>query len=775
MPGAPPLRLFSVARAGRLTVFKRSKEAVEGSAIPSRRIGILGYLIFVLRSRRLQAEQLTSGRRRAVVALCGTALVCLIGLATRPGLKPARAAAKTEPTYADPATCIRCHGDIAKTYRQTGMGRSFHRADTADRIEDFTKHNSLYNKASDRYYTIVTKDGQLFEQRYQLGFQGAETNREEKRIDYVVGSGNHSYTYLHRTAEGKLVELPVSWYSEMGGYWEMSPGYDRADQQDFRRPIKYDCMSCHNAYPAPDQVKANADEDGFGEKLPEGIGCQRCHGPGSAHVQAATTEGTSPAAIRAAIVNPATLPRDRQMDVCMQCHLQTETRLRLPNSVPGSTVAAFSFHPGERLESNQLYYDHKPGTGSDDRMEVAQQAYRLKKSACFLKSQMTCTTCHNPHLALRGEEATKHFVAVCSGCHANVHPALVKPAGSDCLTCHMWKRRADDAVHVVITDHYIQRIKPKRDFLAPIKETSISSHDQMVPYPLHSTVQGANAELYLATAQAQQESNLETSALRLKQAIEKTKPIAADFYYDLAVAYGKSGHNAEAVHWYEEALARRADYPAAQRGLAASLEAAGNLTRAVEVGERAAATPHPDTTVLTNLGSAYLQQGRVADAGRVLQQALAINPDLPDASVFLALVRMNEGNVPAAESLFRAALNIQPEYAEAHNDLASILEGRHAYPEAAFHLQKAVEGNPADPQMHLNYGMLLAVTGSMDKAEQEYRAALALDNENSEAHLRLGEMLVRRNEPQEARQHFQKAAESRNPKIRQAALQALGR
>ena len=757
----------------------------------------------------MQAEQLNYGSRWAAVALCGIALLCLIGLVPWHGSKPAHAATKTEPAYADPATCIHCHGDIAKTYQNTGMGRSFHRATAADRTEAFTAHNTLYNKASDRYYAMAARDGKLFEQRHQVGFDGKETNQDEKQIDYVVGSGNHSHTYLHRTAEGKLVELPVSWYSEMGGYWEMSPGYDRADQEDFRRAIKFECMACHNGYPAPDQVKNNADENIFGDKLPEGIDCQRCHGPGSAHVRAASTDGTSPEAIRAAIVNPATLTRDRQMDVCMQCHLETDASLRVPHSMDGSTVAPFSYHPGEPLESNHLYFDHKPGTGNDDRMDVAQQSYRLKKSACFLKSQMTCTTCHNPHLALRGEEATKHFVAVCIGCHANVHPALVKPAGSDCLTCHMWKRRTDDAVHVVLTDHYIQRIKPTRDFLAPLQEILPNNHNQVVPYPLHSAAQRTNAELYLALAQSDRGPDLEAGTLQLKRVIESVKPPEAEFYFALAAAYAKGGKNTDAIHWYEEALRHRADYSVAQRGLATTLAAAGDLKRAAEVGEKAASVPDPDTTVLTNLGNVYLQQGRIADAARVLEQALAINPDLPDATVFLGLVRMNEGNVAAAEALFRAALNMQPEYAEAHNDLAIILGTRGAYPEAAFHLKKAVEANPADIQMRRNYSMALAHSGSLDQAiveikegvrlnpksaqlhvdlgklldvhdepanaEQEYRAALALDQENSEAHLRLADILVREGQPEEARQHFLKAAESRNAKIRQAALQALGR
>ena len=36
----------------------------------------------------------------------------------------------------------------------------------------------------------------------------------------------------------------------------------------------------------------------------------------------------------------------------------------------------------------------------------------------------------------------------------------------NCLDCHMPKRRTDDAVHVIMTDHYIQRCRPARDLLA---------------------------------------------------------------------------------------------------------------------------------------------------------------------------------------------------------------------------------------------------------------------------------------------------------------------
>src|SRR5437762_5767935 len=195
----------------------------------------------------------------------------------------------------------------------------------------------------------------------------------------------------------------------------------------------------------------------------------------------------------------------------MQCHLET-TSTRLPHSILRFDRGAFSYKPGQPLSEYVLHFDHAPGTGWDDKFEIAHQAYRLRKSACFQKSagKLTCTTCHDPHNAPRGDAAVQRFTGVCRGCHAQQLERLVSAkrhtAEPNCLECHMPKRRTEDVAHVIMTDHYIQRRKPSRDLLAPLAERHETEETlyrgPAVPY--YPARLSSQDELYLAVAQVKQ-------------------------------------------------------------------------------------------------------------------------------------------------------------------------------------------------------------------------------------------------------------------------------
>ena len=106
--------------------------------------------------------------------------------------------------YVDPAVCASCHSDIAKTYQLTGMGHSLYRPASANTIEDYKNKNSVHNQPSGLSYTMVEHDGKFFQRRSEKGFDGKETNVVEEQIDYVIGSGNHARSYLHRGPDGRL-------------------------------------------------------------------------------------------------------------------------------------------------------------------------------------------------------------------------------------------------------------------------------------------------------------------------------------------------------------------------------------------------------------------------------------------------------------------------------------------------------------------------------------------------------------------------------------------
>jgi predicted CXXCH cytochrome family protein len=489
----------------------------------------------------------------------------------------------------------------------------------------------------------------------------------------------------------------------------------------------------------------------------------------------AQTPGAKLRDIRGAIVNPARLSPEREMDVCLQCHLET-TSSRLPSSIVRYERGPFSYKPGEPLADFMLYFDQVP---ANEKFEIAGTAYRLRRSACFQKSAggLRCNTCHNPHDIPRGKEAAEHYTQVCQQCHDAGLNALVAtgkhPQSNDCIGCHMPKRRTDDAVHVVMTDHYIQRRKPARDLLGKIVERletdSNSYRGQVVSYYPQELPKKPESELYLAVAQVSQNSNLTEGIKELTAAIGKYHPQRIEYYLQLGDALLADGQLEKAIPLYEEAVRRESKSFVALRKLAFGIRSSDQFARAAEILRQALELKPADADTWYELGLDYLNEGLKPEAVGAFEKAIAIDEDMAEAYNSLGGVWLESGDLQRAESALREAIRIQPDYAEAHSNLGNALSSAGRFEEARYHFETAIRFQPNSAAARYNYGIALARVSRFEEAQHQIEATVRLDPSNAEAHDLLGNLLVARGNLQAALNEYREAIRIR-PELGRAQL-----
>jgi predicted CXXCH cytochrome family protein len=269
----------------------------------------------------------------------------------------------------------------------------------------------------------------------------------------VVGSGQHTNSHI-MFRNGKMCQMPMTFYTQ-DGRWDLPPGFENANNSRFSRPIEAECINCHNAHPTPNPGGAN-----HYLSVPQGIDCERCHGPGALHVREKmagwivdTSRGPD-----YSIVNPGRLTHSLQNDLCKRCHLQGNAVLKEGRSFS-------DFKPGMVLSDvfSVFLPRHK---NHEDYFIMASHPDRLAQSPC-LKQQplaMRCISCHNPHRSVQ-KTSSLQYNKECFSCHggsASGESDCTAPASSrlvrlnNCVLCHMPKSGSSDIPHVRITDHKIQ-------------------------------------------------------------------------------------------------------------------------------------------------------------------------------------------------------------------------------------------------------------------------------------------------------------------------------
>ncbi|WP_245538570.1 tetratricopeptide repeat protein [Saprospira grandis] len=581
-------------------------------------------------------------------------------------------------TYVGMTSCQSCHGNVHQSYVKTGMGRSFAKAHQANSAADWAGHQSIFDTASQYYYLPFARDSQLYVLEYRLGPEGDTTHKRLEQISYIIGSGHHTNSHLINR-NGYVYQAPVTYYTQ-DGRWDLAPGFEEGQNSRFDRLIAHECLTCHNHLP-------KAEEGGLNKylEMPEGIECERCHGPGSIHVKeklAGLIVDTSKQ-IDYSIVNPRHLSRELQMDLCQRCHLQGVAVLN-----PGKSF--YDFKPGMPLSSVMQVFLPR-FSNSDKRFIMASQADRLRLSPCYLKSEeLSCISCHNPHHDVKSRTENRYNES-CLSCHAptapnfcSVEPAKRLEKQDDCVSCHMPRSGSIDIPHVTITDHNISKATARSAMaltqeeteevaaflgLACLSKDSPSNLDMARGYlALYDKFMGQSAVLDSARYYLDQEKEenelqrqtkihllfaagrytaLEELALQAKAAEEKDAWTA----YRLGEACYRQQNWAKALPFFSQAVALLPYHLDFREKLGVCYARLGQTAKAEQLFQEVLLEDRKRPLTYANLGFIAAQKGNFKRAHYFYDKALDLDP-LQESAVFnKAALSVREGNKAAAKAL----------------------------------------------------------------------------------------------------------------------------
>jgi tetratricopeptide (TPR) repeat protein len=599
-------------------------------------------------------------------------------------------------SYVGIETCKTCHTEHYETFIQTGMGQSFGPADPARSKADFKNIKPVYDSIKNLYYFPFKRDGKIFIREFRLK-NGDTVHQRTEEIKWIVGSGHHTNSHFWMDGDF-LYQAPLTFYTQ-SQKWDLPPGYE-TNNTGFSRKIDIECMSCHNAMPVVDEKSVNKFI-----KLPSGIDCERCHGPGSLHV-AEKRQGkivdTKKQADRS-IVNPARLPWKLQVDICQRCHLQGNNVLK-----PGKKFT--DFRPGMHLDS--VFEIYMPKYENSDVFYMAGHAERLQMSKCFIQSNaagstvsynpklnLTCITCHNPHVSVR-KTNNAVFNNACKQCHGeNGNAAKVLCSANaqernqnndNCVQCHMPGSGTGDIPHVTVHDHYIRKPsagkavntgkaiglyavnnkKPEKEMLF---KAYVSWFEKWEAKPFYLE---KAAELSSAVT-AENRIHLNYAKGLWTDITKASAEINADdcdawTCYRIAKANDKSGRLDEALSWYRKAAEKMPFHFDFAAELGNALIRSGNNSEAIQLLQSAQKIQAKHEMILVNLGTAYYQENKPAEALRYWLQAVSLNPDNENTRLFLGELYIKTGNNRQAAVHLQEAVRINPANATAKEMLKKL-------------------------------------------------------------------------------------------------------
>ena len=548
------------------------------------------------------------------------------------------------------------------------------------------------------------------------------------RVDAVFGSGAHGFTPVELNSMTSVRELSVSFLADPG-VWFATPG-----QQNQRQSVGHDmppedatsCITCHATAAVWRQDTLDVEASAFG------VQCERCHGPGSAHVEAMVRRREDPK-----IFNPASLNSKQQVEFCGQCHRKT--------------------------------LDLDPKQVIADAAETARHAgAALMLSACFraspAESAISCTDCHNPHRNIADSDP---FNATCLSCHGDPrsdHTDTANDASADCVQCHM--RKSTGLGHIEFTSHWIRNPAQQEIGQGPVRHEYLTHLDSVYQDALLDEDLGpmSRSDLLLRSAQARvllvptplsgpEPAELLEAALVLDPRYWAKLEIAAEF--------SGLGRSDRAIQILQQMVQNPPGYNDAYEQLAGLFRANDDARAEVIELEWSQSLPGD-----RRLGNLLISQGRHAEAEAHFRRALQIDPGAAAAQAQLGNLSRRRGDFAAAVEHYRLAVDNEPDYVDAYVRLGQTLAAQGHEFDAIDQFRRALEVDSTFASAHTELGMTLARRGDYDEASGHLLAALAADSTSSRAHWGMGRVREFQGRLRQAVRHYRASAKVRaNPEV----------
>lgn len=136
-----------------------------------------------------------------------------------------------------------------------------------------------------------------------------------------------------------------------------------------------------------------------------------------------------------------------------------------------------------------------------------------------------------------------------------------------------------------------------------------------------------------------------------------------------------------------------------------------------------------------NLGLAYMEHGEYRVALEKLKKALEINPELPQAHQYIAMVYQHLGNVGQAEKHYDRAVSLDGSDPALQNNYGIFLCRQGRYKDALRHFRRSFDDDnySAKDQAYENAGLCALRAPDNEKAEHYFRQALQINPKRPES------------------------------------------